>query len=140
MNLTRTKRTDFEIPRLPLVALIDVIFFILLYFIMVGNLSPEENNLESALKTDKKAAAESSSLVPQILNVDGVDGKAVYKLGERMMGDKKTLTEALKGLNKGGGVVVRVGGGAPVHAVAAAIQACKDAGFTKVSYVPKGAS
>ena len=106
MNLTRSKRTDFEIPRLPLVALIDVIFFILLYFIMVGNLSPEENNLESSLRTDKKAAADASNLVPQILNVDGVDGKAVYKLGERMMGDKASLTAVLQGLNKAGGVVV----------------------------------
>lgn len=138
MNLTRAKRTDFEIPRLPLVALIDVIFFILLYFIMVGNLSPEENNLATALRTDRRAAGAASNLVPQIVSVDGADGKVVFKLGERVMGDKKALTDVLKGLSKEGGVVLRVGPTAPVHGVAAAVQAAKDAGFVKISYVPRG--
>lgn len=138
MNLKRTKRTDFEVPRMPLVALIDVVFFLLLYFIMAGNLAAVEHNLDSSLKTDKRSSGSASNLVPQIVNVEGIGDKPVFRLGERMMGDKKTLTEVLKGLNKQGGVVVRVNASASVQAVASALQACKDAGFTKVSYVPRG--
>lgn len=140
MNLKRKRRTDFEVPRLPLVALIDVVFFLLLYFIMAGNLAPVEHNLESSLKTDKRAAGQASSFIPQIINVEGSGDKPVFRLGERVMGDKEALTGVLRGLAKDGGVVVRVSGTAPTHAVAAALQACKDAGFTKISYVPKGGS
>jgi biopolymer transport protein ExbD len=140
MNLSRTKRTELEIPRLPLVALIDVVFFLLLYFIMAGNLAPIEPNLETSLRTDKRSGNSSNNLIPQIVNVDaGSDGRWVYRLGERTLTDKDALTGVLKALSKQGGVVVRVSGNAPVHAAAGAIQACKDAGFTKISYVPRGA-
>ena len=37
---------------------------------------------------------------------------------------------------KEGGVFVRVSGAAPVSAAAEALQACRDAGFQRVSYVP----
>jgi biopolymer transport protein ExbD len=138
MNLSRTKRTELEIPRLPLVALIDVVFFLLLYFIMAGNLAPIEPNLETALRTDKRSGEASSNLIPQIVSVDATsEGRWVYRLGERTLTDKESLATVLKSLSKQGGVVVRVSGSVPVHAVAGAIQACKDAGFTKISYVPR---
>jgi biopolymer transport protein ExbD len=141
MNLARSKRTDLEIPRLPLVALIDVVFFLLLYFIMAGNLAPIEPNLETALRTDKRSGSSSNNLIPQIVNVDADQaGRWVYRLGERTLTDKDSLAEVLKSLSKQGGVVVRVSGDAPVHAAAGAIQACKDAGFMKISYVPRGVS
>lgn len=138
MTIKRTKRTELDIPRLPLVALIDVVLFLLIYFIMVGNLAPVEQNLETTLKTDRKAAGDANNLIPQIVSVDATDGKASFQIGERVIGDKATLTTVLSGLNKEAGVVVRVAGRAPVWAAAAAVQACKDAGFTKVSYVPRG--
>jgi biopolymer transport protein ExbD len=137
MNLKRVRRTEFEIPKLPLVALIDVVFFLLLYFIMAGNLAAVEANLESSLKTDKRSGSAASNLVPQIVNVEGGDGQGAFRLGERLIADKKSLTDVLKSLPKEGGVVVRVSGSAPTHAVASAIQACKDAGFVKISYVPR---
>ncbi len=138
MTIKRTKRTELDIPRLPLVALIDVVLFLLIYFIMVGNLAPVEQNLETALRTDRKASGDSSNLVPQIVSVDAAAGKATYQIGERVIADKGTLASVLGGLNKDAGVVVRVSGRAPVWAAAAAVQACKDAGFLKVSYVPSG--
>jgi biopolymer transport protein ExbD len=138
MNLKRVRRTEFEIPKLPLVALIDVVFFLLLYFIMAGNLAAVEANLESSLKTDKRSSGASSNLVPQIVNVEGgPTGQGLFRLGERTMGDKKALSDVLRSLTKEGGVVVRVSGTAPTHAVATALQACKDARFTKISYVPR---
>lgn len=138
MNLKRVRRTEFDIPKLPLVALIDVVFFLLLYFIMAGNLAAVEANLESSLKTDKRSGGAASNLVPQIVNIEGgADGGGLFRLGERTMTDKRALTDVLRSLTKEGGVVVRVSGSAPTHAVATALQACRDAGFTKISYVPR---
>jgi hypothetical protein len=52
------------------------------------------------------------------------------------MTTREALTGVLRQLPKEAGVVVRVRGDAPVAAAAAAQQACKDAGFTRISYVP----
>jgi hypothetical protein len=40
--------------------------------------------------------------------------------------------------NKGDGAFVRTEDGAPFDLAATAIQTCKDAGFVRVNYVPKG--
>jgi hypothetical protein len=72
MNFRRTedRRFALEKVRLPLVALIDVVLFLLLYFVMAGTLAPEEMELPSALKTDKQAAGPGADLQPQILYAD----------------------------------------------------------------------
>ena len=51
------------------------------------------------------------------------------------MRDKAALVSVLRELPKEGGAFLRVGGEAPVWAAASAWQACRDAGFQKVSYV-----
>ena len=71
-----------------------------------------------------------------ILEVKLDGGKPTFRLGQRVLTDRVGLREVLDQLPKGGGVVVRVAGDVPVEAAATAIQACKDAGFVKVSYVP----
>ena len=52
------------------------------------------------------------------------------------MEGKVALAAVLRQLPKEGGVFLRVDGGVTAEAVAAGLQACKDAGFTKISYVP----
>lgn len=135
MRIARSTRKGLVIPRMPLVALIDVVLFLLLYFMMAGNLAPVEANLATALKTDGGRAA-GADLVPQILDVDHVAGVARFRIGSRAASDRASLTEILRQLPKEGGVVVRAAGSALVADVASAVQACKDAAFRKVSYVP----
>ncbi|QOJ01426.1 MAG: hypothetical protein HRU70_13385 [Phycisphaeraceae bacterium] len=136
MTIRRSRRGDLSVPRMPLVALIDVVLFILLYFIMAGNLAPIEHNLSAALKTDG-GSGRSSDLTPQIVSVEGsgADG-VVFRLGGRVVRDQAGLVAVLGELPRAAGVVVRVSDAAPSWGAAAAVQACKDAGFTKVSYVP----
>lgn len=122
-------------PRLPLVALIDVVLFILLYFMLSSNMSQDESHLASTLRADSKSGR-GSAMLPQVLEVSGGIGGAEYRLGERVMQDKAGLTQILGKLPKDGGVFVRVRGNAQVASVATAMQACRDAGFTKISYVP----
>jgi biopolymer transport protein ExbD len=134
VKFTRSHDRRFSIDkvRLPLVALIDVILFLLIYFVMAGTLAGEEAQLAAALRTDKQGAGAGSDLAPQIVFVDARG----FKLGERLFSDKAALSPVLAQLPKQNGIIVKVVGAAPVEAAAGALQACKDAGFTKVSYVP----
>jgi hypothetical protein len=61
----------------------------------------------------------------------------VYKVGSRTFVETGEMTEALKKLgDKGDGAFVRVKDETPVAMAVAAIQACHDAGFLTVSYLP----
>lgn len=136
MRLTRTRpRLDPAAIRLPLIALIDVILFILLYFMLAGTLAPPEADLATALRAEKSADARAADLLPQTVLVDAPEGTVRFRLGGRSFADRESLTVVLKELPKEPGVVIKVSGEAPVAAAAAAVQACKDAGFTRVSYV-----
>ncbi len=137
MRLSRTRsRIDPASLRLPLIALIDVILFILLYFMLAGTLAAEEADLATALRTEKGKPAAASDLIPQSLVVESVGGTPQFRLGERAVTDRASLVAMLSQLRKEMGVVIRVHGDVPVASAAMAVQACKDAGFTKVSYVP----
>lgn len=123
--------------RLPLIALIDVVFFLLIYFVIAGTMAGEEAQLASALRADKQGKGKGSDLAPQILFVEpGSTGRARFRLGERTMDDRPALTAVLKQLPKDNGVIIRVASGVTVESAAAALQASRDAGFQKVSYVP----
>lgn len=132
------RRFTPEKVRLPLVALIDVVFFLLIYFVIAGTLAGEEAQLAAALKADKQGPGKGSDLAPQILFVEPgpLAGKARFRLGDRTMEDRASLAAVLKQLPKANGVIIRVAGGVTVDSAAAALQATHDAGFQKVSYVP----
>jgi biopolymer transport protein ExbD len=127
------KRTP--IMRLPLVALIDVVLFLLFYFMIAASFTGEENTLASTLGAEGKGGR-STDLQPQIVSVVVEGGKVGFRLGERWLDDRAALTNLLNQLPRQAGVIVKSAGEAPVWAAAAALQASKDAGFTKVSYVP----
>lgn len=133
MKLTRREDTRFELDkvRLPLVALIDVVLFLLMYFVIAGTLAAEESQLAASLKTDAKGGR-ASDLQPLVLNVEA---SGAFRVGERIVGDQLGLATLLKQLPKEQGVVVRVNDAATVETAAAALQAAHDAGFDKVSYV-----
>ncbi|MBL9030866.1 MAG: biopolymer transporter ExbD [Phycisphaerae bacterium] len=139
MNFTRAEERRFapERVRLPLVALIDVVMLLLIYFVLAGSLTPEETELPASLRTEK-AGGKASDLLPQILIVEpgGGGAAAQFRIGERVLSDRAALASILKQLPKEAGVAVKVRPGVDVAAAAAALQACSDGGFTKVSYVP----
>lgn len=134
MSWIKPKR-GMTVMRLPLVALIDVVLFVLMFFVASSDLTQDESELPSALRGDA-AGAGRSSMLPQVISVESAGASAVYKVGERVFADRDTLTLLLKQLPKDNGVFVRVRGDVLVEAAAAALQAARDAGFTRISYVP----
>jgi biopolymer transport protein ExbD len=138
MKFLRSEDRRFQVEkvRLPLVALIDVVLFLLLYFMIAGTLAGDESQLASALKTDKKGAGRGGDLQAQILYVEPAPQGIRFRLGDRTASDRDGLASILKQLPKENGIIVKVAPQARVDSAAAALQACKDSGFQKVSYVP----
>ncbi|MFN0012526.1 MAG: ExbD/TolR family protein [Phycisphaerales bacterium] len=136
MNFLRHRKPPMPAPRLPLIALIDVVLFILLYFIIAGTFGGDESDLAATLTADRAAGGSGSKLSAQVLNVETSGGLVRFRLGSRVMTDRAALTSVVGSLPKEPGLVVRVANDVPVGAAAAALQAAHDAGFTRISYVP----
>jgi biopolymer transport protein ExbD len=138
MRLTRreTSRVELEKIRLPLVAMIDVILFLLFYFIIAGNLAAEEAALSTTLGSAQGRST--SALQPQILEIEGREGGWQYRMGERVMASREELAGVLDRLPREAGIIVRPSAAVPVAATAEAVQVAKDAGFTRISYVVAG--
>lgn len=135
MRFSRPRRPTLSMVRIPLVALIDVVLFLLMYFIMAGELaSSGERWLSSTLRTDQRSTA--TNLQAQVLRVDPSPQGVAYSIGDRRAASTRELVLILGALPKEAGVLVRVSGDVPVEHAARAVQACRDSGFDKVSYVP----
>lgn len=133
---SRSRKQTMKIPRLPLVAFIDVVLFLLLYFVFASDLNPGEAQLPTALKADAGKGGTASRLSPQIVRVENKDGKASFRIGDREVATGDALRQLLAQLPKEAGVVIRVSGAASVDAAAVAVSAARQAGYIKVSYVP----
>lgn len=130
-------KLTFGSAMLPMTSMIDVVFLLLIFFMLTSTMTPSESQLAAALQSEHKGGR-AADFQPQVISVENFQGEPIFRLGERMITTQDSLTSLLRGLPKEGGVFVKVARDVPVSAVAAAIQACKDAGFIKVSYVPVG--
>ncbi len=121
--------------RLPLIALIDVVLFLLMYFMIAGNLAEQERELSATLATQKAGPGGAGAVRATTLHVLRSGGRGVYRMGERTITGREELVDILSQLPKEPGVVIRSGPDAVIADTALALQACKDAGFTRISYV-----
>ena len=122
--------------RLQLTSMIDVIFLLLFFFMTTTTLSSPESRLSTGLQTERDDSARAADFQPQIIEARMVDGAPAFVLGQRVFRDKASLTGTLRELPKEAGVFVRVFDDVRIEWVAAALQACEDAGFARVNYVP----
>jgi len=131
----RRQRKEVSLIRLPVAALIDVVLFLLLYFIMAGTLTPSEGELPSALTTQAQGSGAGAGLSPQVLRVErAAGGGVVFRLGGNTVTEQGALRALLEKLPKEPGIVLRANDDVPVDAAAMALQAVRDAGFSRVSY------
>lgn len=122
--------------RLPLIALIDVILFLLMYFLLAGSLESEERELAAALGSGTGRVTDAGGLAAQVVEVRSEGGRTRFVLGARTAWDAAELTAMAAALPKEPGIVVRVADGVPVEDAARALQACREAGFGKIAYQP----
>lgn len=140
MRMVSARRASMFDPaemRLPLIALIDVILFLLMYFLLAGSLESEERELAAALAAERASSSSASALVPQIVDVVRVGDMEVFRLGTRVVESRRDLSELIRTLPIEPGIVIRGDDSASVAGVAAATQAAEDAGFTRITYQPR---
>ncbi len=123
-------------------SMIDVVFLLLIFFMTTMAYRLTERELPSAIRMkSRSAAAAQSDLEPAIVEIVRSDGGFAYQLGTRRIPSRRELEDLLRLFkNKSDGAFVRVGDEAPFGMAAGAIQACKSAGFSLVTYVPINAS
>lgn len=119
---------------LPMTSMIDVVFLLLIFFMVTASFSADEDRLTSAIGTE--GAASAGSLSPQVVRVRVEGGGVVYEIGSHSLRTVASLRNILQALPKEQGVVFRVSDGVPIADAASAMQAAFDAGFVKRSYVP----
>jgi len=121
---------------IPMTSMIDVVFLLLVFFLVTSNFSGRETRIDaSLLPSDRGGRA--PELQPQIIEVDRDSDGAAYTLGSRRYRDPAALTATLRSLPKEPGVVIRATPRADIGAIAGAMQAASDAGFEKRSYAPR---
>lgn len=131
----RSPRFELEAVRLPLIALIDVVLFLLFYFVISYSPTGEERELGTALATvGAPSTAGDAAARPQVLKVGWLDDRPAFRVGDEVITESAALTHLLRTLPREAGIVVMAASDAPVEATAAAVQAGKDAGFEKISY------
>ncbi len=115
--------------------MIDVVFLLLVFFLVTSNFAQDEHKLPATLQTEG-GGAQSEDLEPQVIEISVQAGKPIYMIGEVIVHDKLSLISMLRRLPKEPGIAIRSAPNAPISAIAVALQAARDAGFQKRSYVP----
>ena len=118
--------------------MIDVVFLLLIFFMLTSASLKPETQLDSAIKLRQKSAATAASdLEPAIIELVRSGDAAIFRIGNREIATQDELTKVLRQFpNKLDGAFVRVPDDVAFRWAAAAIQACKSADFTTVSYIP----
>ena len=129
------RKRSSHLGSLPLTSMIDVVFLLLIFFLVTSNFAQEEHKLPATLQTDG-GGMQSEDLQPQVIEISVQAGKPIFMIGEVIVYDKQSLVSLLKRLPKEPGIAIRSAPNAPISAIAIALQAARDAGFQKRSYVP----
>jgi biopolymer transport protein ExbD len=142
MKLSSRKIQRGKKIELSMTSMIDVVFLLLIFFMTTASFSRTERNLDSAIQVNRQSPSRTPrDLEPAIVAVVASGGQFVYQVGQREITSEYELLNLLRQFeNKVDGAFVRVADEVPFRMAAAAIQACKTAGFISVSYVPLGAA
>src|SRR5690606_22479613 len=122
VKLVRPSQRDSGLGRLPITPMIDVVFLLLIYFMVTSTLTPSESDVSSALASERQQGGAAADFEPQIVTVDASPRArgAVFRIGDRAVTDQHELTVLLTALPKEGGVFIRGMDRAPIWAIAAA--------------------
>jgi biopolymer transport protein ExbD len=137
LKLSRHKPQATKL-ELSMTSMIDVVFLLLTFFMVTSSFIQTERNLDPSIRVERPSPREVlSDLQPAIVDIVRDDAGFRYQLGMRRFDSVEDLLEVLRLFdNKRDGAFVRVADDVPFGMAAAAIQACKEAHFVPVSYLP----
>lgn len=122
---------------LSMTSMIDVVFLLLIFFIVSTTFVRPEREIASAIQVNEKRAADNeSNLEPAIVDVIIQNSQVMFRIGAVRTNDLAEVKKLLEGFeNKSEGAFVRVSDDVPYEAAAQAIGACHASGFPSVSYL-----
>ena len=129
------RRRRGQLGALPLTSMIDVVFLLLVFFLVTANFAQKESKLPAALQTEG-GGVRSSDLQPQIIQISVMNGQSIYTIGQVQCSDRASLESVLQQLPRDAGVAIKAEPDVPVQAIATALQAARNSGFSRRSYVP----
>lgn len=136
MRLSSRKRSENKM-ELSNTGMIDIVFLLLVFFLVTSSFIPPEKEIRPAIATEKKnSAAASSDFEKAVVEIVAEGTTFFYKLGGTKTTDKTELLKSLNAFpNKNDGAFVKSDDDAPFDMSAHAISACKEAGFVVVTFV-----
>ena len=123
---------------LSMTSMVDVVFLLLIFFIVTTTFTRPEREIASAIKVnEQKSTQQNSNLEPAIVDVFLLSSQVRFRVGAVQTSNLKEIQALLNGFNnKSEGAFVRVAGNVPYEAAAKAIGICRASGFKSVSYLP----
>ena len=138
MKLSSVKVERSSTPELNMTSMIDVVFLLLIFFMITANYRQTEKELESAIKEKQSGAGSQTDFEPVLIEIVPGGSGYVYRIGGSDYSSQRELEAQLGRItNKADGAFVQVSDGALFGMAATAIQACKSVGFLSVSYIPE---
>ncbi|MEO0511359.1 MAG: biopolymer transporter ExbD [Planctomycetota bacterium] len=118
---------------LPMTSLIDVVFLLLIYFVVTARFAASETELASGIQS---GSASEPGEPPVTLRVLSRDADARFQIGARRLNNASALADLLRRVASDTGVAIEVADEARIADAAAALQAANDARLDSITYVP----
>ncbi len=138
MRLTRYRPFKAAGLEMSTASLIDVVFLLLIFFLVTTTYLPPEHELDPAILVERQAKGASSvNIEPLSIEIVRHEGVAVYRVGATIGTELATIQPIIDQYpEKTAGAWIRLSDDVPFGMAALAVNACKAAGFQAVSLVP----
>lgn len=142
MRLTRYRPFKAVGLELSTASMIDVVFLLLIFFLVTTTFLPPERQLDPAILVERQArGATSVNIEPLSIEIVRHEGIAVYRAGATIGQELSAIQPIIDQYpDKSSGAWIRLADDVPFGMAAVAVNACKEAGFQPVSLVPLGKS
>ena len=138
MKLSNRQRSHTHRIELSMTSMIDVVFLLLIFFLVTTTFIAPERQLKSNIKTQQQSAnPDPVDLEPAVIDITMAGDQPVYRLGAIETQDLAELDPVLKSFpNKHNGAFVRAADRVPFESPVLAVNACRNAGFSSITYIP----
>lgn len=119
-------------------SMIDVVFLLLIFFLVTTTFRKPESQIESNLRVnEERSSATTNDIEPAVVDILRENQKAVFRIGLTTTPDIDVISEILERYpDKTQGAFVRLANDCPFGMAATAVARCRRAGFNQVSMVP----
>ncbi len=135
LSAQRKKGSRLE---LSMTSMIDVVFLLLIFFIVTTTFVRPERQIQSAIQvTESQNSQAESNLDPAIVSIYRLGTEVFFQIGAVQSNDLEQIKPILRDFeNKSEGAFVRAAGDVPFEAAARVVGVCKASGFPVVTYLP----